>query len=1723
MNKKSISEPVVKILSPKQKKRKKQKKKNKEKENIENHLRLLQDAGQRAQKNGLLDEKNILDKIIAQKKADLESPNTHNPSDRDIMKMLTEEVSTGIRGLDDDIFNKRILRSESHKKRGANSSRKVPGSPEHNYYTSERMATKLKTIDIERCCEEIMQTIETETKHDTNLKTSNKSNKSYSRIKKISGQVFSPSRSTRLSLISTNDREPRASVKTIEKFNEKVRKANLKMSRRRKSKSSTRKEKVLAKLEKRIPKCGSQPHIRLIDYKDQDSKMKLKRDEEELIENKDESDKKTGIILFSASKTKTDLADTSQHEKINDFNKHQGADEFPNTLEFPDPKEERKSISPSNNERDTSLEKETLEPIYDTSQFKKSTKVLGNKLKKPKIKTKKSSRSKHHRNSVEERKGSRNSSNDSRKNFKSIIKRKKTSITRPLSGGIQKHGLNPKLTQPKHRPRTAKQLDKKLDPDVKSLSKKKLLSPSSSKRHSKKLKKKTVRIAKSGNKKTNSSSKNNRKTSLSPSTEIDDRNAPIRGKDTPWRSPSSQQALDPEIQIHRLNQEYLKEDKELKIIIIQKYMEGFKVFNHIKKVRKEAKLHTMKFSSCSSNTFERATSQADLIKMMKLEKSEEEAERLRQQEREEAKIPKKIPKRSLNKDCSSPKRKPYASINSLLNKSFEDSKNNEIRKSNKKSFSLSLKKRPNTANIKKGKNIKAPAKLPKTPKKLKERVEKTVLIKPEKPNPRKIATKPPTGKKELPIRENTPISKSSLSELLTHNSPMNDIEGFEKYQTLIKKKIKEDCKSDLAEIQQKADKKKRNYDERYKLNKINDLHYTEKMKKIQEWQEKATKKVHTKKKYYLHICGYFKELMRIKDGKVPSQVINFPNADSDSIANSSILEGHVRGGSQHLPSTGRNHIQKGYSLNSSGSRSINQHMSNNKTVSHISDPNGDSLTHRAKNIDIINPHDQSISSKGPIVPPSDMRTPLSIEDDTKIGRKSENLFNYKVKSIEYETALKAEEEKQLKENLEETKENIDKSRQPKEGKDELVGYPSQDEESYKKKIEDFDHFETESNQKEQNQDLQEGEKQVQEKMDFDGKSEDQKSAEIFPNISDKTPNVIDQNTVEIEKGSDEEEQIFQKAEDPKIDENSKKEDIKSSSSSSSQEKEVLITSSRSNIPISDQGEDTLSNNIDNQESPFGVEEKKQNKPEPEVDSDPDNIPQTTVSGGEDNPTTVLLPPRDEKKEEIEDNEKRDDKESKNESDIASTDTINIKDPEKSPSNPISIPNIACVDLTGGTVEPRAKGASRTTDNLIPGPKSNIEKSEMIAEQLLFYLKMELMSNVFPQRVNVSRCRERTEKEILEFEKKSQESAKSNMSEPPENEQKEGNEEDDFPQNKMAIKTDKTTIKSYVNILFEKMKGRELDLIGNLSSPLQRNPLEILMHLQNTFYELEEDEQLPFQQSVLPVDIYLDIERGRRKVEEEALETEKAKARAEHDAQKKLKNKDKEEKEIPKEKSPQEEIPEENKMEETKEKETPKSNEENSDNKDDDSESLSSFTKDEELDTKLFNLKCEWENIHNKAIFDAVNEALDGFRPYGLKGPPLPWSKQSRTLTYKNGDITEIPQITTKIEKKVLDWIGDQDADNPSPNSWEERLAVILANEIEETEPIWTDYEFEETHVKIDMAELILEDLFKEAAEIMTHRKVLPVDKDAIVSDEPTESPNEVTNNPTESPDNPSEV
>ena len=53
---------------------------------------------------------------------------------------------------------------------------------------------------------------------------------------------------------------------------------------------------------------------------------------------------------------------------------------------------------------------------------------------------------------------------------------------------------------------------------------------------------------------------------------------------------------------------------------------------------------------------------------------------------------------------------------------------------------------------------------------------------------------------------------------------------------------------------------------------------------------------------------------------------------------------------------------------------------------------------------------------------------------------------------------------------------------------------------------------------------------------------------------------------------------------------------------------------------------------------------------------------------------------------------------------------------------------------------------------------------------------------------------------------------------------------------------------------------------------------------------------------------------------------------------------------------------------------------------------------------------------------------------------------------------------------------------------EERLARILIQEAEENEPLWTDYEYEETQTKIDVADIVLEELCGEIVDILSEIK-----------------------------------
>ena len=76
-----------------------------------------------------------------------------------------------------------------------------------------------------------------------------------------------------------------------------------------------------------------------------------------------------------------------------------------------------------------------------------------------------------------------------------------------------------------------------------------------------------------------------------------------------------------------------------------------------------------------------------------------------------------------------------------------------------------------------------------------------------------------------------------------------------------------------------------------------------------------------------------------------------------------------------------------------------------------------------------------------------------------------------------------------------------------------------------------------------------------------------------------------------------------------------------------------------------------------------------------------------------------------------------------------------------------------------------------------------------------------------------------------------------------------------------------------------------------------------------------------------------------------------------------------------------------------------------------------------IDSNLSELLSESDHIHNKAIFDAVNEALNSVRPYGKLGEPMPWSNRPRKNFFPYASESDLEGILENVKKCILEWNG----------------------------------------------------------------------------------------------------
>lgn len=149
--------------------------------------------------------------------------------------------------------------------------------------------------------------------------------------------------------------------------------------------------------------------------------------------------------------------------------------------------------------------------------------------------------------------------------------------------------------------------------------------------------------------------------------------------------------------------------------------------------------------------------------------------------------------------------------------------------------------------------------------------------------------------------------------------------------------------------------------------------------------------------------------------------------------------------------------------------------------------------------------------------------------------------------------------------------------------------------------------------------------------------------------------------------------------------------------------------------------------------------------------------------------------------------------------------------------------------------------------------------------------------------------------------------------------------------------------------------------------------------------------------------------------------------------------------------------------------------------------LDIFPNSNELQDKQTELQ---ETSFKLMALDNLNYFLQQFRPFSYKGKPLPWQRRKKF----EGKVDLIDQV---VEKVKLDFefhsafhLGKYEESLSESNDklmrahvTEKQINQILEIEIPLEEEKWTDYEFEETQVKIDLADVVLYELVTELINI----------------------------------------
>jgi hypothetical protein len=137
----------------------------------------------------------------------------------------------------------------------------------------------------------------------------------------------------------------------------------------------------------------------------------------------------------------------------------------------------------------------------------------------------------------------------------------------------------------------------------------------------------------------------------------------------------------------------------------------------------------------------------------------------------------------------------------------------------------------------------------------------------------------------------------------------------------------------------------------------------------------------------------------------------------------------------------------------------------------------------------------------------------------------------------------------------------------------------------------------------------------------------------------------------------------------------------------------------------------------------------------------------------------------------------------------------------------------------------------------------------------------------------------------------------------------------------------------------------------------------------------------------------------------------------------------------------------------------------------------------------------YDNMMNECVLETALELIEKERFYGENGEPLRWSSRTREISFKYGknDGKKFADYICKNIMKILhNRIGlindnysymNQDEINYER---EKRLLDTIKSDLNRNESQWKNLEMEETQLKVESTEMILDQLYNEVIEILEH-------------------------------------